>query len=723
MDEVNEETLRIREQVSSLSTQLMESVDRQSQLEDKLRQANKLIQSQSASVATLESIQIEHDSLKQKVIEKDATIKGLQGDLKSENDLRTQAETEVDKLSQEVEDLTASLFAEANNMVADARKEKHTTEILNTKLVEQLRDKDNMLETLNLQLKNLKIVLQNVEKETVSNQSSRYSTVLNDSDTISGRSLNKVTTSSSSITKDADNVVLYSPYVTTIRYDLTLFNEFLKFIAVLPYCKTIRETASESKLLRRLINDEVQPVLRIDNAPGVGWLAKKSLMQKMIDGLVILEPLSGVNETYQIGYRNADGNTSKPLKQDANSKESHMFNYPANSPPVAVHGPCAFCGESRDDIIEHARMHVLKVQSKADDGTLTVTSTYSLCYSCVNKVRQTGQIFAFLRSLKLGTWHLERVTLKTIEKGDWNKMGNVQKVGKPVVPLDKKSKRMSFMEGLGISQSKMAAQVETANAVVERAGFPTTNIQRAWLHLCQLRSMLFWTHIGIWSVDDSITSKIGPIIKSKEETVETQLPSAIESWKLSQSQESLTSHKDPMQEKDDMFDFESKSDLDQDIKSETLDNKTAEQTEMNKEKTYTEQEQEQAQEQDETFTKEEQKPSIVQETTDVIEAAATLELKDNNEAKGNIDDNGAQDLNADSIQDLTTDQTVSIPEENDVNENSPEGGDENNYTPDLNSEDDHSIDILNDYTENAQSKEGTSSLSNEEEFDDAQEHV
>ncbi|CAB4253949.1 similar to Saccharomyces cerevisiae YNL272C SEC2 Guanyl-nucleotide exchange factor for the small G-protein Sec4p [Maudiozyma barnettii] len=719
MAEVTEETLRIREQVSSLSTQLMESVDRQSQLEDKLRQANKLLQSQSTSVATLEALQVEHESLKEKMIGKDETIKDLKSNLKSEVELRTKAETEVDKLSQEVEDLTASLFAEANNMVADARREKHTTEILNTKLVEQLRNKDNTLETLNLQLKNLKVVLQNVEKESVSNQSSRYSTILNDSDTTSGRSLNKVTTSSSSITKDSDNVILYSPYVTTIRYDLTLFNEFLKFVAVLPYCKTIRETASESKLLRRLLNDEVQPVLRIDNAPGVGWLAKKTLIQQMIEGLVILEPLSGVNETYQIGYRNADGNTSQPSKLDANSKESHMFNYPVNSPPVAVHGPCAFCGENRDDIIEHARMHVLKVQSKADDGTLTVTSTYSLCYSCVNKVRQTGQIFAFLRSLKLGTWHLEQVTLKTIEKGDWNKMENIQKVGKVTAPLDKKSKRMSFMEGLGISQNKMAAQVETSNAVIERAGFPTTNIQRAWLHLCQLRCMLFWTHIGIWSVDDSITSKIGPVIKSKDETLKTQTPNIIENWKYSQSEESLTSHKEPTSEKDDMFDFESKSDLDQehqDSKSETLDVNTTENIDTNKGTTFTEEEQ------DETFTKEGPESSTVEKNTTVTETVESVQIENHDDIKESSENSVTKGLEIDDSQDPATESSkVSTPIANNMKENF---GTENpdNHIADVASGDD-SIDILNDYTGNEQNREGTSSPSNEDEFDDAQENV
>lgn len=46
----------------------------------------------------------------------------------------------VKQLEGEVEDLTESLFVETNNMVADARKEKHTIEILNRKLLESVKD-------------------------------------------------------------------------------------------------------------------------------------------------------------------------------------------------------------------------------------------------------------------------------------------------------------------------------------------------------------------------------------------------------------------------------------------------------------------------------------------------------------------------------------------------------------------------------------------------------
>lgn len=715
MAELSEESQRITNQVTSLSTQLIESIDRQSLLEDKLNQANRTIQSQKLESDRYESLEKEHESLKIEVSKKNETEKDLRQKLKTQEELRTQADLEVSKLSQEVEDLTASLFAEANNMVADARREKHTTEILNTKLIEQLKEKDNLIETLSLQLKNLKKVIQNVEADSVSNQSNRYSTILNDSNTTSGRSLNRTNTSTSSISMEQENVIIYSPNVTTIRYDLTLFNEFLKFIAVLPYCKNIRESSSESKLLRRIINDEIQPILRIDNAAGIGWLAKKSLLQQMMDGLVILEPLSGINETYQIGYRNTNDTTIQSNESDG-TKEPHMFNYPANSPPVAVHGPCALCGEDRDDVIEHARMHVFKTQTKADDGTLSVNNTYPLCYSCVNKVRQTCQIFAFLRSLKLGTWHLEKVTLKTIEKGNWNKLDNVNKVGRPINPLDKKSKRKSFISGLGMPPMKSSPQIETPNAVVERAGFPTTNIQRAWLHLCKLRCMLFWSHVGVWSIDAAITSNIGPKILSKDEFPVAQSSEDLPNWVASLSKESLTSQQDVKEEE--TFDFESKSTLGEEIENEKSNDKAPVEVEEHSEQEA----------KDETLTEKSNDETFIKEdNSQLVESANENENTEETKLKSHLDDRAPSDVVSNKEDDIKSVEDASDNLEHIEKHNTPEQTTKiemNSDSPEsINDED--SIAILDGYSEQRNGKERSASGSNDEDewFDDAQENL
>lgn len=514
MGESAEESNRVSVQISSLSTQLIESIDKQSQLEEKLNQARRTIQSQKSSIDNYNELKSKYDAFELALQAKDRETEKLKTEMDKEKALRRTAEQTADNLNKEIEDLTASLFDEANKMVATARKESHTMEVKNSKLKELLEEKDLILETLNLQLKNLKKVLQNLEKENISQSGSRPSIVGNDNSN-SSISIQKTSTSNS-----AEQTLgpIYSPNVTSVRYDLNLYTEFLKFIAVLPYCEALKDTSSDSKLLRRLVNDEIQPALRLDNASGLGWIVRRTLMSLMMEGLVVVEPLSGLNENFQYGYASPSlsGSAFSPIMA---GKDAHLFSYPSDSPPIAVHDKCSFCSEARDDVIEHARMYVLKTQTRTEDGSVIVTNSFPLCRYCLLKVRQTCEIFAFLRSLKLGAWHLETVSLTSIAKGESNKFTEVSNANRKDPKKDEKRlQRMSFIPGMGQS-SKLAPQVDIP---VDQVGAPTTNIQRAWLQLCKLRATLHWAHIGIWSVEDAVTQKIGPVIsESGEEDAET----------------------------------------------------------------------------------------------------------------------------------------------------------------------------------------------------------
>ncbi|CCC66618.1 hypothetical protein NCAS_0A00580 [Naumovozyma castellii] len=531
MSEQSEESKRISQQVTALSTQLIESIDKQSKLEEKLNHANKIIASQQPSLDKYSNLKVEFEKLKISSEDQQKELDNFKVKIRRERELRENAEQEVEKLSKEVEDLTATLFDEANNMVADARKDKYTVEVLNTKLVEQLHEKDNLLETLNLQLKNLKKVLQTVEDENNSLiGNNRYSIIQPDSATTSSSttSLEKITTTVSSYSQNISNMangIIYSPIISSIRYDLPLYEEFLKFIAVIPHCRTIKDTSSDSKLIRRLVNDEINPVLKLDNASGLGWIVRKTILSTMMEGLVVVEPLSGVNETFQMGNSTQPPNAEASNKNESQSSMPKLFKFPLTSPPIALHEPCSFCGESRDDIIEHARMYVLKTQNKQEDGTIMVTNTFPLCHWCLFKVRQTCEIFAFLRSLKTGVWNLEKVTMKSISSKDSSRFSVVTSAIRQTKTEDRRSKRMSFIGGLTKNSSAInTAQVESTTSM-EITGLPTTNIQRAWIQLCKLRSILHWAHVGIWSIDDSITSKIGPEIKDPDDKLE---PASIE---------------------------------------------------------------------------------------------------------------------------------------------------------------------------------------------------
>lgn len=487
-----EESKRISLQVTSLSTQLIESIDKQSQLEEQLLVAKKTISTQQNIANSYNELKQELQSLKLQY-ETDKTK------FKKQEEICADAEKKVATLNQEIEDLTASLFDEANNMVADARKEQNAVEILNSKLKEQLKEKDLLLDTLSMQLKNLKNVLYKFENDF--NSSKNVS--LSDSATSSTTSIDRSTTNQTSVNDNSLSFqgVLFSPLLHSLRYDVPLYTEYLKFLAVLPQCENLQQTTSESKLLRRLINYEISPVLRLDNASGVGWLVKRNLMNLMMEGLVSIEPISGINETYRTGY----SSPSIPDSPEVENKDSHLFSRPVNSPPVAMVEPCAFCGENRNDILEHGRLYIFKTYQKLENGKNELTNQFPVCHYCLLKLRQVCEIFAFLRSLRSGAWHLEKVTLASIHQGKVNAYSEVTKASRPKM----KSKRLSIFQGLKQSQSSTPI-IENGPQFADKNGLPTTNIQRSWARLSQLRASLQWSHIGVWSLDESVATDIAP---------------------------------------------------------------------------------------------------------------------------------------------------------------------------------------------------------------------
>lgn len=564
-----EESKRVSIQVSSLSTQLIESIDKQSKLEEQLHHAMKVISGQKESLLVHEVTDKELRDAKAQLEMNRTQIDEYKKNLTAEKAARKKAEDDVDRLNKEVEDLTASLFDEANKMVADARKETHSIEVKNAKLIEQLHEKDNLLDTLSIQLKNLKKVLYNLDSESSSIAPTNKTSGSSDNVTSSNVSIEKTITTTNSVNEYnlPSNCAVFSPILPSLRYDLTLYNEFLKFIAVLPLCSSIKETTSHSKLLKRLVHDEIQPILRLDNASGLGWFVRRNLMSLMIEGLVVVEPLSGINETYRVGYSSPRLGDSTVLQGEKDS-DSHLYNYPVNSPPIAIQAPCAFCSESRNDILEHGRLYVLRTQQKNEDGTIETASEFPLCHYCLLKIRQTCEIFAFLRTLKSGVWNLEKLNLKTISQDSTGLFKEVKKTTAPDrVKANKKSNRMSFMTGLSNPLvSKPSFQLEVPN-FSNQNGQPTTNIQRAWVQLSKLRSSLNWAHIGVWSMDDAVSLKVGPVDEEAASLHESTDSNSALFQNVQKLNESFTLEPEVDVDKE-AFDFEKGNDTIETIKAE-----------------------------------------------------------------------------------------------------------------------------------------------------------
>lgn len=548
-----EESKRVSGQVSILSTQLIETVDKLSKMEEQLLNAKKVVATQKATLDSYVAAKSSYESVEKELLTTKEQLNFLQNQLKIEKHSREIAQRDVERLNKEIQDLTESLFSEANNMVADARKEKHSIEILNLKLQGQLNEKDNLLLALNTQLKKLKSVMHDLENENHSLiKSNRDSIILNDGFTPSNSSIDKITTDSfSAALPCVQSNILFSPLAQRIRYDVSLYDEYLRFIAVLPICPTIKDTISHSKLITRLVNEEIQPILRLDNATGLGWMVKRNLMSLIINGLVVVEPISGINETYKVGYSSYSQSQNNGKFE---LKDNHLFNYPVNSPPVAISNPCAFCSESRDDILEHGRLYVLKTLQKMEHGVTETTNQFPLCYYCLVKIRQICKIFAFLRLLKEGVWNLEKVELIPISTQDASQ--SVNEPNKMEKKEKRKSKRLSFIENLSRTNSiQSISKIEGAPNYLDQNGLPVTNIQRSWVHLCTLRASLHWAHIGIWSLDDAVQVKMSSLCKEEgtSQNVSVSL-SSDDKWVVNHNSDvEIQSFK----ERGERFDFES----------------------------------------------------------------------------------------------------------------------------------------------------------------------
>ncbi|KAH3678242.1 hypothetical protein WICPIJ_008877 [Wickerhamomyces pijperi] len=438
---LEEENKRVSMQVSSLSTQLIDLVGRQSQIEEQLQYSKRENEQLKAKLSESESLQKRYKDLETTYKRVFQENEKLQKQIPVMTKERDEAKEEVSKLQKEVEELTASLFDEANNMVADANRKADGFSRRNDNLIEQLRDKDLLMVDLQSQLRELKEAIldrddspspsANVELEQTNSFPGLPNTHINEA-----------------------QPVLFSPVITALRYDLKLFGEFHKFIVNLPNTDILR--FKDSRFFKKLFIDDIEPCLKLDSAAGIGWLHRRPLTSAMIEGRVVIEPVSGINETYRLNFQKRQTNTSGSAGEEL--VQSNLYSYPSSSPPVAIASPCSLCGESRDDILEHSRLYTMKFHPKDTLSTTlaqTTNTTYPLCSYCLFRVRSTCDIFAFLRSLKTDIWKL--------------------------------------------------------NGGSSHGDLDEVMVKKAWIELARLRCRLFWAKVGIWDVESNIiNTKINP---------------------------------------------------------------------------------------------------------------------------------------------------------------------------------------------------------------------
>ena len=118
----------------------------------------------------------------------------------------------------------------------------------------------------------------------------------------------------------------------------------------------------ETRFYKRALSEDIEPSLRLDTAPGLSWLARRTVINSMCEGSLVIEPMPP-------------------------SAKSFIFS-------------CALCGENRKGE-ELARNH--RFRTSENDNA----QRYPLCAYCLNRMRATCDFLGFLRMIKDGHWRTE----------------------------------------------------------------------------------------------------------------------------------------------------------------------------------------------------------------------------------------------------------------------------------------------------------------------------
>ena len=236
---------RLAEEVGSLSTRLVTAVNKQVELEETILHLRK----QLSTVQDQNKKLIANDKKLNEILPKYNQLTKDYQELKVKKET---AEQENSKLQTEVEDLTASLFDEANTMVSNASRETHNFKIKNKKLYEELEEKDNIIANLQEQLQDLKSMFIKIEEESKMNlylnattpkieQNLEFTTTTTTTTTTSTQDdLSETTTRSDDLQLQPQQLtyqfqqlqsIIYSPNISSIRFDLNNFNlDFKVFV-------------------------------------------------------------------------------------------------------------------------------------------------------------------------------------------------------------------------------------------------------------------------------------------------------------------------------------------------------------------------------------------------------------------------------------------------------------------------------------------------------------
>jgi hypothetical protein len=346
-------------------------------------------------------------------------------ELLKEQNKRIVAEKGKKEMEQELENLTSALFEEANGMVSNARKETEASEKRNENLKNQLNDAEVLLRSHQEQLQDLKAVVEKISSERDENESNvQPSTAPSTPGMAPHDKMSRLfeTANLTPVTPGVDDIqpdqpLKFSHLVTPVmRHDLSAFEDFKNLIktaskatpapsrvasgsygsvnvlglersestksskasspavSVFPTVLGSPKTRDfstpvpqlkDTPVYKRALAEDIEPTLRLDNAPGIGWMARRTVLNSMTAGTLVVEPMP--------------------------------------TPMSRFRGPifsCALCGENRKAEPYHRKLCFRTAETED-------AQRYPLCDYCLGRVRMSCDYIAFLRMIRDGHWRAD----------------------------------------------------------------------------------------------------------------------------------------------------------------------------------------------------------------------------------------------------------------------------------------------------------------------------
>ncbi|KAL0571904.1 hypothetical protein V5O48_010051 [Marasmius crinis-equi] len=267
-------------QVTQLNNKLVKSYDRVSDLEDDLHTASATVRTSSVRISQLELERTQHLSALNTglLVEKSqvtSELTRLMEKATEEAAQRGQAESARAAIEKDLDDLSASLFDQANTMVAEARYGRALSEQKVVTAEQALKGAEEAVAMMQQQMQ----VLQ-AEKEASEKQ-------MRDMQGMMGKGKWPETQNSGALVRSTRLLSLHAPY-----------QEFLLFVA---HLRSVHPASPQPPAMTtllplpfvsRLMTEDSEPTLRLDFAPSLNWLSRRSVLAAIHGGQLIIEPIA-----------------------------------------------------------------------------------------------------------------------------------------------------------------------------------------------------------------------------------------------------------------------------------------------------------------------------------------------------------------------------------------------------------------------------------------------